>query len=204
MKENSFMISPLSSEHTLPLHNEYLPYFSKLKALYAEMDRQYERAASYYGFVCRGCDENCCRTRFYHYTLLEYLYIIEGFKRLSAEIRRESRNRALRVYNKMTEENTPFGQMCPLNFEERCILYEHRPMICRLHGIPHEFRKPGSATQYHQGCNAFHHRHQGKSYFAFDRTPLYFKIAQLEKDIKAAMKMTNKIKLTVAEMLIIA
>ena len=139
------MISPLSSGHTLPQPSEYLPCLSKLKALYAEMDRQYEHAASHYGFICSGCDDNCCRTRFYHHTFLEYLYIIDGFNRLSAEIKRETRNRARKVCNQMNEENTPFGQMCPLNFEGRCILYIHRPMICRLHGIPHELRKYSKA-----------------------------------------------------------
>jgi len=203
MKENYFMISSLSSEHTLPQRSEYLPYLSKLKALYAEMDRQYEHAASYYGFICSGCDDNCCRTRFYHHTFLEYLFIIEGVNRLSAEIKQKTRNRARKVYNQMNEENTSFGQMCPLNFEGRCILYEHRPMICRLHGIPHELRQPGPAIQYHQGCSAFHNRHKGKSYFGFDRTPIYFKLARLEKDIRTVMNMTYKIKMTVAEMLII-
>jgi Fe-S-cluster containining protein len=197
------MISQLSPEHTLVLDNEYLPYLYRLKALYADMDEQYENAASHYGFICRGCDDNCCRTRFYHHTLLEYLYIMEGFKQLSGEMRRKVRKQARRVCNRMAEENIPFGHMCPLNIKERCILYAHRPMICRLHGIPHELRKPGASARYHQGCKAFHERHKGKSYFEFDRTPLYIRLSRMEKDFRSDMNMTTKLKLTVAEMLII-
>ena len=196
------MISPMASEHTLALCEEYSAYLSKLKALYKKMDEKYENAASHYGFICRGCEDNCCRTRFYHYTHLEYLYIMDGFHRLEVETRHNIKKQAHRVRNQMAKDDKTFGHMCPLNFEYRCILYEYRPMICRLHGIPHELRKPGSPAQYHQGCNAFHKRHREKSYLKFDRTPLYVDLASMEREFKAAMNMATKIKLTVADMLI--
>ena len=196
------MISPSTCELALPLCEDYSPYLSKLKALYSEMDERYENTASRYGFVCRGCEDNCCRTRFYHHTCLEYLYMKEGFNQLSDEMRHKVRANARSVYLQMEADEKAFGPMCPLNMEERCILYAHRPMICRLHGIPHELRKPGSQARYHQGCNAFHKRHGEKPYFEFDRTPLYMAQARLEKDLKSAMKMTAKIKFTIAEMLV--
>ncbi len=43
------------------------------------MDLKYKEAADYYGFDCTGCEDNCCFTRFFHHTLLEYLYIMEGY-----------------------------------------------------------------------------------------------------------------------------
>ena len=44
------------------------------------MDADYASVSRAYGFTCRGCDENCCRTKFYHHTFLEYLYIKAGFE----------------------------------------------------------------------------------------------------------------------------
>lgn len=197
------MIPSLPPEHTLTLCEKHAPYLSKLRALYSEMDEQYEQAASRYGFICRGCDDNCCRTRFYHYTHLEYLYIMEGFYQLPAEMRRNITLNAREVHRQMEAEDKLFGLMCPLNMEDKCILYPHRPMICRLHGIPHELRKPGSPAQYHQGCIAFHNRHGDKPYFEFDRTPLYIELSRLEREFKTTTKMASKVKLTVAEMLLI-
>jgi Fe-S-cluster containining protein len=203
MKENHFMITILPSKLIESEHKEYFPHLTKLKALYAEMDKQYENAASLYGFICRGCKDNCCRTRFYHHTFLEYLYIKEGFYRLSEGLKQKAKHRAYNLCNNPDEKNASFGPMCPMNVNERCIIYAHRPMICRLHGIPHELRKPGSTPRYHDGCSAFHERHGDRSYVTFDRTPLYMELAQTEKDFKAAMNLSTKIKLTIAEMLLI-
>ena len=50
--------------------------------LFAQMDAAYDRTAAKAGFVCNGCKDNCCRTRFYHHTIIEYAYLTEGFKTL--------------------------------------------------------------------------------------------------------------------------
>ena len=46
--------------------------------LFGQMDAAYDSAANKAGFICNGCDDNCCRTRFYHHTLVELLYIRSG------------------------------------------------------------------------------------------------------------------------------
>ncbi|RLC07770.1 MAG: hypothetical protein DRI57_25320 [Deltaproteobacteria bacterium] len=74
-------------------------------------------------------------------------------------------------------------------------------MICRLHGIPHELRKPGQSAAHHPGCEAFTEQCEEKGCFKFDRTPFYIEMASLERDMKQALGTARKLKMTVAQML---
>lgn len=185
-------------------YNKYSHFLDMLKVIYEAMDRKYKEAADYYGFHCQGCHDNCCLTRFYHYTFLEYLYILKGYSTLGPDRQIETKNRALEVCRK-TDEADERGMavrfMCPLNFDGLCILYDYRPMICRLHGIPHELQMAGQNVIHSPGCDAFAEQNIEKSYFKFDRTPFYIKMAELENELKKAANIKQKIKMTVAEML---
>jgi len=179
-------------------------YIDRLKQIYAAMDRAYNRVAGRYGFACDGCRDSCCRSRFYHHTIIEYDYLIQGLKTLNLEKRKEVTTRALHVVDETTgadQSGTAVRIMCPLNFDELCILYSYRPMICRLHGIPHELQKPGQMPVYGPGCDTFD-RHCGhKDDLKFDRTPFYHQVAILEHEVKQAMGFDGKIRMTVAEMI---
>jgi hypothetical protein len=180
-------------------------FIDRLKQLYVAMDQAYDTAASHYDFTCDRCRDNCCRTRFYHHTIIEYTYIIEGFKTLTPKKQNEVKSRAITVVNKLAridDNEAPVRLMCPLNFDERCILYPYRPMICRLHGLPHELKKPGQKTIYGPGCKTFDHRCGRIDYVEFDRTPFYLKLAKLEQQIKQALGVTGKFKMTIAEMIV--
>ena len=168
------------------------------------MDQKYREAADYYGFNCTGCEDNCCRTRFHHYTLVEYIYIKEGFHGLENKKQDEAKQRSLAICRKTDEahENeTPLKEMCPVNFGNLCVLYPYRPMICRLHGIPHQLQRPGQGILNSPGCGTFSLRCHEKKRFKFDRTPFYMQMAALEKEMKQAVGMTQKIKMTVAQMI---
>jgi hypothetical protein len=183
----------------------YLKHLDRLEILFSEMDRKFKKAADFYGFVCTGCDDNCCLSRFFHHSLLEYLYLFQGYKTLSQDNQHHVLNRAMEVKLDTTEgekENYPVRRMCPLNFDTRCILYHFRPMICRLHGIPHELRKPGQQKIYGSGCEEFIRKCHKKPYFEFDRTAFYAEMADLEKDLRKVVGFSPKIKMTVAEMII--
>ena len=54
------------------------PFFNQLQDIFAEMDCKYDAVAESYGFKCRGCEDNCCLTRFFHHTYLEYLLSADG------------------------------------------------------------------------------------------------------------------------------
>ncbi len=180
------------------------PFRDRLQALYARMDRAYQAAARCYGFDCQGCDESCCRTRFDHHTLLEYLYLREGLARLAPEVQAAVRRRAAEVCCEtaaLERQGLPIRVMCPLNQDGRCRLYAFRPMICRLHGIPHELRPPGRPVSYGPGCPLFSKRHARQAYVAFDRSPLYARMARLEQEIRRSLGFGARLKMTVAEML---
>jgi len=168
------------------------------------MDKKYQEAADCYNFHCTGCEDNCCFTRFYHYTFLEYLNIMAGYHTLVNEKKVKVKYKALEVCRKTREadeKGAPVRLMCPLNVNNLCLIYTYRPMICRLHGIPHVLQRPGQGLLYAEGCEIFTEQCQGKERFKFDRTPFYIEMAELEKELKQAFGMTQKIKKTVAQML---
>lgn len=185
-------------------YNKYSTFLDRLRLIYEAMDQKYKEAADYYEFHCQGCYENCCLTRFYHHTLLEYLYILEGYNTLEPGRQIETMKRALEVCRKTDEadkKGVSVRLMCPLNFDEKCILYNYRPMICRLHGIPHELQKGAQNVIHSPGCRVFTEQTREKGYFRFDRTPFYIKMAELENGLKKAAGIDQKIKMTVAQML---
>ncbi len=177
---------------------------NQLKLIYAEMDQKYKAAADYYDFHCRGCEDNCCLTRFYHHTYLEYFYVLKGYSDLLPEKQREVKENASDVCKKtaaLDEKNQIVRLICPLNDNGLCILYDYRPMICRLHGISHELHRPDGQIIYGSGCEAFTKLSEEKGYFRFDRTPFYLKMANLEQNLKKELGVTQKIKMTIAEMI---
>ena len=105
----------------------------------------------------KGCS-GCCRALF-DITLLDALYLQQGFQKLAPQVREkvlaeaECRVAALQrqwpelaqpyLLNHRTEEEwqelMPEDDETPcllLDNEGRCLVYEHRPMTCRLHGLP--------------------------------------------------------------------
>lgn len=185
--------------------NEYDPFSAKLEKLFADMDAAYERVAGQYDFHCRGCEDNCCLTRFYHHTWAEYFYLRQGFLGLPPEIQKVLGKKAenvIRETEAAEKRNAAPRVMCPLNSEGLCRLYGFRPMICRLHGMAHEMRPPGRNTVFGPGCEAFTKLTRGKDYIPFDRTPFYTQMARLESELKQGLGIHQKIRMTVAEMII--
>lgn len=178
--------------------NELASFFKSLRDIFLKMDRAYETAAKSYGFRCNGCRDNCCLTHFHHHTHLERLFLKEGFDAQPPAVKSRVREQARNV---ISAAGASTRIMCPLNREGRCLTYAHRPMICRLHGIPHELRRPGGPVTYGPGCDEFMRQTSKQDYIPFDRTPYYIDIARLESRLKAALNLTGKLKMTVAEMI---
>lgn len=179
-------------------------WLTPLAQLFSQMDAAYNAVADAYGFHCHGCVDNCCYTRFHHHTLLEYLYLKKGLEILEPSIQMQVFEQAGDVVE-ATRAAEEKGQtpriMCPLNHEGLCLIYAYRPMICRLHGMAHELRKPGQNPLRSEGCDLFTELTGTMDYIPFDRTPFYMEMARLERNLREASGVTDRLKLTIAEMI---
>ena len=179
-------------------------FLERLRDIFSAMDQEYNRSTEHYQFQCGGCTDNCCLTRFYHHTYLEYYYLRRGFEKLDSRKKGEILSKAEEVCRdtaKADEKEMPVRLMCPLNYDSLCTLYPFRPMICRMHGIPHELQKPGQMVTQGPGCSTFDDRCSHKPYYKFDRTPFYLEMAKLENEFKQAVGLDGRIKMTVGEMI---
>jgi hypothetical protein len=171
------------------------PYLDRLETIYAHMDRKYHEVADQYGFNCRGCKDSCCRTTFYHHTLVEYLYLKVGVQALGKE-----KQAGILKQAKKISEHPDALLFCPLNEAGRCLLYAFRPMICRLHGIAHELRRPNGTVEHGPGCSVFEAAAGGRAYVPFDRSGFYWELSMLEREARTAFGFYGKIKMTVSQM----
>lgn len=176
--------------------------FQELRALYSQMDRAWDKIAGQYGFQCNGCTDNCCRSLFFHHTHIEKAFLIHGFAKLDTDKQKTIEGRA-REYIEHTFQTAgpPESKklMCPANENSKCLLYAYRPMICRLHGLPHELNRPGEPPLKGNGCDAGNF--DKKRYIPFDRTPFYRQMAQNEMDFRKKSGKTGRLKETIAHML---
>lgn len=183
------------------------PFMEDLEILFQEMDTAYDAVSGQYGFLCQGCADNCCETRFYHHTLLEYLYLKAGMQTLPQKVRNDVLARARKVNRKMAEADASHESvriLCPLNQGGLCRLYSYRPMICRLHGIAHELQRPDGTILRQPGCDAFLNqcrKNNKTDYIPFDRTLFYRKMASLEQALRQEIGYMKKIRLTLSQIL---
>lgn len=174
-------------------------YLEKLKTIYDSMDRTYGQAAVFYGFDCRECPDNCCTTYFFHYTIAEYLYLLQGFWNFEESMREKILRGAMDRCDPSKRDN----YLCPLNLEGQCLLYPYRTMICRLHGLPFEIQRPDGRREQGPGCAQFEEErtHKRLPYQRIERTPFYTALANLEREIRAEIPHFGRFKKTIAEMI---
>jgi Fe-S-cluster containining protein len=135
------------------------PYFRQYEALSQAADQVFEKVKAEYP-DCVKCDRECadCCHALFDLTLIEAFYINtrfnERFHAAEREAALEMANRADRTIHKLKrdafrdlkagkDENDILADLatkkvrCPLlNAKDLCDLYDHRPITCRLYGIP--------------------------------------------------------------------
>lgn len=171
--------------------------------IFAGIDTAYDETAAHYGFTCEGCDDNCCSQRFFHHTLAEYFYLFEGLKALEPEALEKVITRAFvttDTYQKELQMGELMQMMCPLNQDGKCMVYKHRPMICRTHGMPHEFTRPDGEVAQGSGCHRFDAAHQSER--RIDRTGFYRKLADVETELRLELNYRQRFRKTTAEMIV--
>lgn len=175
----------------------------EIKAVFDSMEMDYRSVAEHYAFTCEGCPDNCCSQRFHHHTHAEYHYLLEGLRLADPELARQILVKARIVVESYAHEaasGTQLRLMCPVNFDGRCELYMHRPMICRMHGLPHRFRMPDGREQRGGGCAIFSER-VAKVDWTVNRTPHYSALARIESELRKGTLARGKYAKTTAQMI---
>ncbi|WP_300667222.1 YkgJ family cysteine cluster protein [Desulfoluna sp.] len=179
-------------------------WINRIALLFKKMDRSYAEASEAGEFSCTGCQENCCLSLFYHHTLLELLYLREGLNSLSEETLNTVTFRAQEAVPRLhrrAEDETLEKIPCPLMEEGQCLLYTHRPMVCRLHGVAHFLERPDGSVLKGPGCSRYEETAADNR--PLNRTPLYKEMAHLEKTLRQETGFTDRLKLTIAEMILL-
>ncbi|NOX21241.1 MAG: YkgJ family cysteine cluster protein [Nitrospirae bacterium] len=179
-------------------------HLETLYQIYEDIDREYQSAAEFYQFSCEGCEENCCSTVFYHHTLIEYFAVLDGFDELPEDIKQEALDKArdyIKELNKYRGKEEQLKIFCPLNFDGLCKIYKHRPLICRIHGLPGYFKHPTKGIQQFSGCKRFEKLKNQSRERLIDRTMFYTKIATLESQLRRDMNYVIRFQKTIAEMI---
>ncbi|MGD8834660.1 MAG: YkgJ family cysteine cluster protein [Desulfobacteraceae bacterium] len=138
---------------------DFEPYFEKYKALVNQVDAVFDKVEREYS-ECVACKKGCadCCHALFDLTLIEAIFIKSQFDKLIPQpLRDQIINRAnesdrkvyklKRTASKAYQEGKPEQEIledmahqrirCPLlDDQNKCELYESRPITCRLYGIP--------------------------------------------------------------------
>jgi Fe-S-cluster containining protein len=169
--------------------------FKKYQQLVVKGDAAFETTEQEYGssIKCKvGCSD-CCHAIFGLF-LVEAAHIQKLFNRLDRKVRREALLRAdkadielQRVEERLQAfEDDPQMKSyalakervrCPLlDANNECVLYPHRPLTCRVYGIPTAIQGKARVC----GKAAFK---RGESYPTFDLDACYQELYKLSKDL---------------------
>ena len=176
----------------------------KTAYLFEKMDRAYAEASLAGGLTCTACEDNCCLSLFYHHTLMELFYLQEGLKTLGTEalarVTFKAQEAAPLLHRRAAgeiQEKIP----CPLMDGGQCTLYAHRPMVCRLHGVAHILERPDGQVLHGPGCARYEENATGAT--PLNRTPFYQEMAGIERALRQETGFTDRLKLTIAEMILL-
>jgi Fe-S-cluster containining protein len=169
--------------------------FQRYEALVKKADRSFQRMEKDYGdcITCQIHCSDCCHAIFGLF-LVEAAFIQRQFdglgrsERRAALLRANKADRELKKIEVKLQRYKGDPQMtaltlarervrCPLLDEkEECILYPHRPITCRVYGIPTAVHKKAHVC----GKAAFE---PGKTYPIFDLDAAYRDLYQLSREI---------------------
>lgn len=188
---------------------EYLA--KRVSEIYARLESEYGKVATAIGLDCRDCSDNCCDSYFLHHTYLEWAYLWRGLRALPARQLEEVRGWADR-YRDECRKAEQLGQrpqvMCPLNERGLCILYAHRLLVCRTHGVPAKMRRPDGRQLDFPGCFRCQElvaarEQQGLKTPRVDRTALLTELARIEDELLEHKRHRfPRVRMTIAEMIL--
>jgi Fe-S-cluster containining protein len=176
------------------LFGKYLQEVRKADYLFKTIKEKYPSSVQ---CRIRCCD--CCHAIFGVFPI-EAANIHRHFSRLERKIRRDILRRAEKAEDEMLKakdalkvfEEDPkmkvygLGKQrvrCPfLSEKEECIMYEHRPIICRVYGVPYSLQKGNKEQSFACGISGFQEK---AAYPAVKLDRLYNVLVQLSKELMA-------------------
>ena len=183
---------------------------TELEEIYQKLQQEYERVAGVLDFSCSGCPDNCCDSYFLHHTYAEWAHLWIGVRQLEPE-RQQALIARAKSYLLQCARDLQAGQrpqvMCPLNDEGLCVLYQHRLLVCRTHGVPATMTRPDGQTLRFPGCfrcqDIVDGRGTQETSPHVERTFLLRKLALLENELLTNKRhLMPKVRITIAEMLV--
>lgn len=182
----------------------------RLEDIYQKLQDEYDRVAQDLRFSCNECPDNCCDSYFLHHTYSEWAFLWIGFRRLEAHRQNLLLERS-RAWLHQCEKALAIGErpqvMCPLNENGLCVLYEHRLLVCRTHGVPARMTRPDGQDWRFPGCFRCQEivaaEYPVKQPPHVVRTPLLHSLALLENQLLGGKRhLLPKVRITIAEMLV--
>jgi hypothetical protein len=160
----------------------------RLDDLHQRIEEAYQNIAVAVGFNCDDCDgAKCCTVDLNLHTHLEILYMKVGFNQLDPALKDEvlARAKAMIEAKRANPGGAKYRSLtCALNSGGICILYQYRPLICRLAGIPHRITRPDGKVLLSGGCSRYESRikieHPDTK---LDRTQFYRDMANIEVEL---------------------
>lgn len=185
---------------------DFTPYFKRYEQLVAAADAMFEKVKTQHP-DCVRCEVTCsdCCHALFDLTLIEALYINHQFQQKFKDREKEKAallekaSKADRLVYKIKknayrqlQEGKPEAEIiadvgkerirCPLlNEEEKCDLYEFRPITCRLYGIPTAISGKGHTC----AKSAFK---PGEPYPTVNLDTLHTRLYEISRDLVADIK----------------
>jgi protein-tyrosine phosphatase len=145
----------LESKHVVDLST----YFAEYEAVAQKATADIQRAQkSFTELLSCGDETDSCCHQFFDVQLIEAIYLSHKMNRsLKSEIRNQVIHNAVEIGQKtrrikarlsgkgddgdnlskaLAEDYASAELLCPLNSDQRCLLYGYRPIRCRVHGLP--------------------------------------------------------------------
>jgi Fe-S-cluster containining protein len=183
----------------------------EISEIYQAMQEGYEKGAEDITLSCQDCPDNCCDSYFQHHTFSEWAYLWEGLRQLDGETLERITERA-KEYVRQSADVLAIGKrpqlMCPLNEDGLCVLYQHRMLICRMHGIPATLTRPDGRSMRFPGCFRCQEivrdkYEQEMEAPAMDRTLLFRRLAALESRLMGERRhLYPRVQKTIADMIV--
>lgn len=183
----------------------------EIETIYQSMQDAYDQVAGEVELTCADCPDNCCDSYFLHHTYSEWAYLWQGLRELESGMLERIIQRA-KAYIAQSAESLAQGKhpqaMCPLNENGLCCLYEHRMLVCRMHGISAVLTRPDGQSMRFPGCfrcqEIVKEKYEPESIApAMNRTRLFSRLAALEfRLLEERRHLYPRVKKTIADMIV--